>query len=229
MDILIIQHVAFEKPGHFINIFNSYNPNIHYLNIYEDSPDRGQNYDVLLIMGGPMNIYEENVYPWLKEEKKIISEAITEGKIVIGVCLGAQLIADSLGAKIYKNKSPEIGWFPVKKTNDRILNFLPDFATVFHWHGETFNIPEKCIAFYSSDVTENQAFIYDRRVLGLQFHLEMQKEDINALIENCRDEIKDSVYVMQEQEMLDYFNSYSYNNKRMLENLILWLFEENFE
>ncbi len=227
MNIIIIQHVAFESPGHFIDIFKSYDARITFLEVYRETPAIEEDFDVLLIMGGPMNIYEEDKYPWLKEEKMIIAEAIKNKKVVIGVCLGAQLIADALGSKVYPNPAREIGWFPVQKTNDRVLNFLPDFITVFHWHGETFDLPENCVSIYKSEVTEHQAFLYDDRVLGLQFHLEMEFEGAKALCHNCREEMDGSCYVMDENEILEQHKNFTSSNKKTLRNLIYWLFKKN--
>lgn len=227
MNINIIQHVPFESPGHFIDIFESYKAHLSYLEIYREEPVIREDFDVLLIMGGPMNIYEEHIFPWLKEEKKIIGNAIENGKVIIGVCLGAQLIADALGSKVYPCRSREIGWFPVQKTNDRVLNFLPDYITVFHWHGETFDLPENCISFYKSDLTEHQAFLCNNRVLGLQFHLEMELEGAKALCKNCREEMDGTSYVMDEKEIIELYKKYNISNKKTLKNIVQWLFEKN--
>ena len=228
MKITIIQHVPFENPGYFSEIFKGYNARVSYLQIYREPALIKEDYDVLLIMGGPMNIYEEDIYPWLKEEKAIINNAIKNEKVVIGICLGAQLIADVLGSKVYPCRSREIGWFPVQKTNDRILNFLPDYITVFHWHGETFDLPQNAISFYSSELTEHQAFIYQEKVLGLQFHLEMKHEGAKALCYHCREEMDGTAYVMNEKEIIGQYEKYNASNKRTLKNIIYWLFDKNF-
>lgn len=227
MKVLIIQHVAFENPGYFLELFSDYGAEIQFLNQFEAESKKIPEFDVLLVMGGPMNIYEEDLYPWLLEEKSIIKEAITKNKVVIGICLGAQLIADALGERTYRNKAREIGWFPVQKSNSELLNFLPEFATVFHWHGETFNLPKGGISFYRSDITENQAFLYDNRVLALQFHLEMLTEGGRLLCENCGDELDGTQYVMNPLQIEEGFKKYAYSNHRMLTNLLRWLLEKN--
>jgi GMP synthase (glutamine-hydrolysing) len=227
MRVLIIQHVAFESPGYFQTLFLEYGADVRFLNQFKENEGSHPDFDLLLVMGGPMNIYEEDRYPWLKEEKWLIKRAISDNKVVIGVCLGAQLIADALGKKTYRNTTREIGWFPVQKSNSVILNFLPDFATVFHWHGETFDLPDKCIAFYRSDITENQAFLYENRVLALQFHLEMVPLGGQLLCDNCRDELDESEYVMDAEEIEKGFDKYSYSNHRILKNLLAWLLEVN--
>lgn len=227
MKVLIIQHAAFESPGYFLDVFKAYDADIQFLNQFEKRTSHDPGFDLLLVMGGPMNIYEEDSYPWLKEEKILIKDAISNNKVVIGVCLGAQLIANALGKKVYRNLTREIGWFPVQKTDDGILKFLPDFATVFHWHGETYDLPENCISFYRSDVTINQAFLYDNRVLALQFHLEMLPEGGRLLCENCSDELDGTDYVMNPAEIDEGFERYSYSNQKMLKNLINWILEIN--
>ena len=162
--------------------------------------------DWLIVMGGPMGVYDETNYPWLSAEKRFIQEAIKSGKIVLGICLGAQLIAAVLGAQIVKNEYKEIGWFKINRSIDAKESILssafPDQAEVFHWHGDTFNIPKgaKCLA--SSEACKNQGFIIYDRVVGLQFHLETTFLSATSLIENCRDELDDSEYVQTENEML---------------------------
>ena len=153
MKVSILKHVEFEDPGYYLEYFsnNDYEVSIH--NLYKgDTPDKES--DLILVLGGPMNIYEEDKYPFLKDEKKFISEAIKKGKKIIGVCLGAQIIADVLGSKVYKNVHKEIGWFPIQKSQLGIMDFLPDIATVFHWHGDTYGLPQGAKAIYYSDATK---------------------------------------------------------------------------
>jgi GMP synthase-like glutamine amidotransferase len=229
MKLAIIQHVPFETPGYFLNIFDKYRARVDIFYAWKPDglPDDIQDHDILLIMGGPMNIYEEDRYPWLKKEKALIHSAIGNTKVVIGVCLGAQLIAHSLGASVYKNNTREIGWFPVQKTNDTIFNFLPDFATVFHWHGECFDVPKACISFYKSEITRSQAFIYQDRVLAIQFHMEMNRESGSLLCGYCRDELDGSEYVMSENEIMEGFSVFGDSNKKMLRNMISWILKRN--
>lgn len=229
MNITVIQHTPFENPGCFLEVFQNYGPKITFLNAWEKMSFsyNAAELDLLLIMGGPMNIYEEDIYPWLKNEKEMIRKVIESGKMVIGVCLGAQMIADILGAKVYKNKAREIGWYPLQKIHTGILDFLPDFATVFHWHGETFDIPEKAIPFYRSELTANQSFLYENRILALQFHLEMNQEGGHLLCTNCRDELDGSRFVMSEEEILKGFSLYASSNRKILKNMVSWLLYKN--
>ena len=113
-------------------------------------------FDCLVIMGGPMNIYEEDKFPWLSDEKRFVRDAICSGKSVLGICLGAQLVADVLGAAIYPNTYREIGWFPVKRTADTEYDrFLPEEVEAFHWHGDTFDSPPGSIHLARSEACEN--------------------------------------------------------------------------
>jgi len=154
-----------------------------------------------------MSVQDESEVPWLKQEKKYIKDAIEAEKIVIGICLGAQLIAEVLGAKVYKNKYREIGWFNIYTNPEISKTILKDIFRssfeVFHWHGDTFDVPEGTVPIAYSVATTNQGFIYDNRVIALQFHLETTFISAKALIENCRDELDDSQYVQSEREILD--------------------------
>jgi GMP synthase-like glutamine amidotransferase len=161
--------------------------------------------DWLIVMGGPMGIYEEEKYPWLSSEKKYIEQAVIRGKIVLGICLGAQLIAYVLGAKIYPNKHKEIGWFPIQKTHEtaqtRLADFLPNEIDAFHWHGDTFDIPKGAIHFVKSEACENQGFIYDDHVVALQFHLETMEKSAKELIDNCLDDITEGPFIQSSVEI----------------------------
>lgn len=227
MEIKILKHIQFEEPGFFLNVFREYGFDIDFCNLYEgDDPDKGKP-DVILVMGGPMNIHDEESNPWLKIEKEYILSCINEKKVVIGVCLGAQLIASVLGAEVYKNKTSEIGWFPVKKEADGKLAFLPDFATVLHWHGDTFQLPAGASRIYSSDATENQAFMYEKHVIGLQFHLEMTPEIVKSLAEESEDHPNGSEYVMTTEKMIELYPRYKYSNQKMLESLVHYMLSLN--
>lgn len=153
-----------------------------------------------------MGVYEEVQFPWMKEEKDFIRKSIETGKIVLGICLGAQLIAEALGAAVFKNEYREIGRFPIdRKINANESAFaevFPETLDVFHWHGDKFEIPKGAKLLASSEACRNQGFILDSRVVGLQFHLEITPESATALIQNCRSELDGSQYVQSEAELL---------------------------
>jgi GMP synthase-like glutamine amidotransferase len=154
-------------------------------------------------LGGPMSVNDEADLPWLKEEKHFISEAISSGKPVLGICLGAQLIANALGARVYPGRHKEIGWFDIECTsNDPDLFRFPKTATVFHWHGETFDLPPGASRLARSAGCENQAFQIGSRVMGLQFHLETTPESAASIISHCRYELVEGTFIQSEDELL---------------------------
>lgn len=177
-----------------------------------------EEFDWLVIMGGPMNIYEEDKHPWLVREKKFIRDAIASSKIVLGICLGGQLIADVLGGKVRKNPYREIGWHPVKLTPEgqesRIFNVLPNSFMAFHWHGDTFEIPPQAIRAAESEACSNQAFVFGKAI-GLQFHLESSMDSIDHLIKNCSDELVNGKYIQSQEELLSHTDRFPEINKLM--------------
>jgi len=179
-------------------------------------------FDLLVIMGGPMSTVDEARYPWLKPEKRFIRMSVATGKIVLGICLGAQLIAEAMGGTVSKNKDEEIGWLPVKMTPDAkrstVFGFMPEEVTAFQWHGDTFTIPPGARKLASSEACENQAFEIGRAV-GLQFHLESSKESIEQLIENCGGDLAEGRYVQDVERIRAGYGHLPEINK-LLETLL---------
>ena len=160
--------------------------------------------DFLVVMGGPMSINDESEHSWLAGEKAFVADVIRAGKPVLGVCLGAQLIASALGARVYPNGDKEIGWFPILRDADvgEEAFAFPESAQAFHWHGETFDLPQGAIRLARSAACRNQAFQVGQSVIGLQFHLETTAESARDIVANCRDELVPAPYVQSEQEIL---------------------------
>jgi GMP synthase (glutamine-hydrolysing) len=162
--------------------------------------------DWLVILGGPMNVYEETEYTWLKNEKEFIKEAIEADKVLIGICFGAQLIAEALGSRIYPNTYKEIGWFPVCLSNKvetiELTDSLPEILEVFHWHGDTFELPPDATLLASNTVTKNQAFVITSKILGLQFHLEYNLESVQLMLNNCHNELKEEPYIQSSDQII---------------------------
>lgn len=162
-------------------------------------------FDRLVVMGGPMSVGDTEACPWLEDELALIAEAIAAGKSVVGVCLGAQLIAAALGARVYPNAAKEIGWLPIRLTDQaRGLDFcdgLPAEQTVFHWHEDTFDLPAGAVHLAESEACANQAFLIDGRVLGLQCHLESTPASVAAICEHCADDIVPGRFVQTVAEM----------------------------
>lgn len=219
MNIHVLQHVEFEDSGYILEWGNKHSHTFSYSRLYQ-KPEFPQmeDFDLLLIMGGPMNIYEHEKYSWLKKEKQFILQSIESGKMVLGICLGAQLIADVLGAKVSRGQQKEIGWFNVvlsdtAKHSTLFKNFPHEF-TAFHWHGDTFETPEQASHIASSIACFNQAFEYKNRVAGLQFHLEATSESINKLLVNCADELTEGSFI-QSSAVIKSSNCTASANKLM--------------
>jgi GMP synthase-like glutamine amidotransferase len=186
---------------------------ISYTRFYETdhlpSPD---DIDWLVIMGGGMSVNDEQILPWLVAEKQFIRECIEAGKVVVGICLGAQLIANSLGAKVYQNHKKEIGWFPIQKCSNLKSKFFakfPEEIEVFHWHGETFDLPLGAELIASSKACKNQIFVINDKVVGFQCHLETTAESLTSLSDACRSELVPATYIQSEDQMIQDEKKYS--------------------
>ena len=201
-----LQHAPFETPAHILHLCRTAGISVTSTLLWQTTafPDP-DDFDLLLIMGGPMNIYEHESFQWLIEEKKYIRTVIDSGKMVLGICLGSQLLADALGGTVVKNRYREIGWYPVQMThagmNSPLMSGVPASFTAFHWHGDTYPPPPGTIRLGMTDACDNQGFIYDNRVVGLQFHLEMTAESLEKIITACRDELIIDEYVQPAAEI----------------------------
>ena len=202
-----LQHVPFEGLGSIAPWLEGRGARVTTTRLFEGAAlPPLENIDFLIVMGGPMSVNDVSIHPWLPAEKTFIAEAMERGTTVLGICLGAQLIASSLGARVYKNTLPEIGWFPIEKTEvtgpDGPAKWLPDTCTVFHWHGETFDLPPGARPLAGSAACRNQAFTLGPRVIGLQFHLETTPAAARAMIEAGRGELVPGPFVQLEGEIL---------------------------
>ena len=160
--------------------------------------------DLLVVMGGPMSVNDEAAFPWLAQEQAFIRNVIEAGKPVLGICLGAQLIASAMGARVYANAQKEIGWFPITAvaSEDKSLFDLPASMDVFHWHGETFDLPAGATLLAQSEACSHQAFQLGSSVIGLQFHLETTAESARQIVTHCRDELIPARYIQSAQTIL---------------------------
>jgi GMP synthase-like glutamine amidotransferase len=207
MRIHCLQHVNHEGPGSILRwarqrghgFTRSYLPDGHRL-------PAADSFDMLVIMGGPMSIHDEAAHPWLVEEKRFIGAAIRDGKKILGVCLGSQLVAEALGAKVLRNDEKEIGWFKVFKVEDakrsEMAQALPDEMEVLHWHGETFELPKGAVHLARSQACQNQAFVHGGRVLGVQFHLEMTGDAAQDMIRYAGHELVEGPWVQRPETIL---------------------------
>lgn len=166
----------------------------------ESLPDIA-NCELVIAMGGPMSVNDETEHPWLKAEKQFLREVIAEGLPTVGICLGAQLIASALGAEVRPNPEKEIGWLPIQGIENPNCFRFPDQAEVFHWHGETFELPPSAVRIAESKACTNQAFQLGTNVIGMQFHLETTSKTAALLIDNCRYELIDAPYIQTEEQL----------------------------
>lgn len=224
LNIHYFQHVPFEGLGS-IEVWAIQNG--HHLSstrFWEsDELPKLKEIDWLIIMGGPMGVFDTDEFPWLIKEKDYIRKAIDNNKTVIGICLGSQLIADVLEAKVYRNQHKEIGWFPIhfsKNTGQfELFKNWKGSMPVFHWHGDTFELPEKVVHLAASEACKNQAFIYNQRVIGLQFHIETTKSSLEYMLTGSDDELIKNQYIQTPQEIKqgDHFIQ---DNQNMLFKLL---------
>lgn len=214
-----LQHVAFEGPGCISQWTTQKGHTLTSTKLYLDEAfPNTDDIDWLIIMGGPMSANDGNTISWINSEKEFIANTIKAGKIVIGICLGSQLIASVLGAKVYANTHKEIGWFPIHNPTGS-FNFLfkdNDPLPVFHWHGETFDLPEGAVLLASSEGCKNQVFLYNQKVLGLQFHFEVTEDSLQQMLTFGKEDIDGSEYtqtaeyILQQQQHITQSNRYMY-------------------
>jgi GMP synthase (glutamine-hydrolysing) len=179
--LLVFQHVAYEILGTLDPLLREAGFRIRYVNFGRDPHAEPclDSYDALIVLGGPMNVDELDRYPHLQTETEMIGDAIARGMPILGICLGAQLIARALGARVRRNPQKEIGWYDLEPTphgkEDPVLGHLAECEKIFQWHGDTFDVPAGGVHLASSPTCRNQAFRYGRNVYGFQFHLEVDE------------------------------------------------------
>lgn len=207
MRIHCLMHVPFEGPAAIADWSGRSGHALARTLVWEGGPLPGlDDFDFLVVMGGPMSVNDVAELAWLGPEKALIRAAVEAGKKVLGVCLGAQLIAAVLGGTVGPGEHCEIGFFPVRLLPEaeglEVFKGLPEAFEPLHWHGETFTIPEGAVRAARSDGCANQAFVYDRRVVGLQFHLEATPESLGRLVDHCGSEIGPGPFMQSGNDML---------------------------
>jgi GMP synthase-like glutamine amidotransferase len=214
-----LQHAEHEELGCIGPWLQQRGHRVNRTRLYLDEPlPVAGDFDWLIVMGGPMNIYEHERYPWLIPEKALIRDACVTNIKVLGVCLGAQLLADVLGGQVTRNQYQEIGFFDVcltgKGRSSRLLGDFPEVFPAFHWHGDTFSMPPGCQNLIKSDACVNQAFVKDNRVLGIQFHLEVTRADAARWL--ALEDLKPARYVHPGEEILRDPLRFEMNNALMV-------------
>jgi GMP synthase-like glutamine amidotransferase len=200
MNVHCFQHVPFEGLGRIASWAQARGHRVTDTRFFETAaPPPPETVDMLVIMGGPMNVYEYRTHPWLRTEKRFIERFLSRGGAGVGVCLGAQLFADVLGAKVYQNAEREIGWFPVRwrpgRETRRLLGKGAGESPVFHWHGDTFDLPAGAAWLAETEACAHQGFLFERRILGLQFHLEVGRTEMAALLKHVAKELAPGRFV----------------------------------
>lgn len=226
------QHEPFEEMAAIETWLIKNKFSISYTKLYElnHQMPSTDNIDWIILMGGGMSVNDEQELPWLIAEKEFIRNCINNGKVVIGVCLGSQLIANALGTKVYRNNQKEIGWFPVQKAKNiksDIFKNLPNDITVFHWHGETFDLPEGAELIASSEACKNQIFVINNNIVGFQCHLETTAASLNSLSENCRAELTTANFIQSEEVMIRDVNKYAANMHEALFEILDEILKSN--
>jgi GMP synthase-like glutamine amidotransferase len=225
MNIHYLQHVPFEDPAFILTWLGEKSYPVSATHLYrgEDLPPP-ETLDGLVIMGGPMSVNDGADHAWLEPEKRFIREVIDAGKPVLGICLGAQLIAAAHGCRVSPGRFKEIGWFPVRNTADpgaedlpEVIRAFPRRFDAFHWHGETFELPRNCRPFLSTTACSAQGFVCGpgNNVLGLQFHLETTLASARRLAENCPRDLTPGPYIQRPGQFLAEPELFSRSNKIM--------------
>lgn len=178
MGILALYHAEAETVGLIGNVLKKRGRTLQEIHLFrgESVPAFREGIEALIVMGGPMNVDETHLHPFLAPEIKLIEAAIRAEVPVLGICLGSQLIAKALGTRVYPNKFREVGWHPLEWTeaaqSDPVLSNAPNPLTVLHWHGDTFDLPQGAVHLARTGKCENQAYRWGKNVYALQFHLE---------------------------------------------------------
>ena len=178
MDVLVLQHIACEPPGVYEDVLNERGATIQRVELDEGEPlPDWRAFDAIIAMGGPMGALDEVDHPWLADEKRLIGDAVRSGLPFWGVCLGVQLLAASLGARVYPGSAPEVGLLPVTLTDeglaDPVFAGMPRELLSLQWHGDTFDLPDGSALLAGSPAYPNQAFRFGTAAYGVQFHLEV--------------------------------------------------------
>ena len=208
MRMAVLQRVEFEGPAAVADWAAARGFPLRVFHLYRDTTlPPLSDFDMLTVMGGPMSANDEAQLGWLGPEIALVREAIAADKIVLGICLGAQIIAKALGARVYTGSAKEIGWFPVQRTGSYpFFDGLPESFTPFHWHGERFDLAREATPLAKSKITETQAFAVGQRVLGLQFHVEATEGSVRALLKGAAHEIGHGVFEQQPGTILASLN-----------------------
>ena len=193
--VIALQHVSCEHPGTLGDVLQRRGVHVSSVRVHEGDaippdlePARG-----LIVMGGPMGVYEADRFPHLRGELRLIERALHDDVPVLGVCLGSQLLAAALGARVYSAGQSEIGWYDVRLDaaahHDALWKDIAGRFSALHWHGDVFDLPSQSVSLASSAMTEHQAFRWGERAYGLLFHLEVSRPHVQEMVRTFGDEL----------------------------------------
>jgi len=224
MQIACLMHVPFEGPAAIADWAVERGHALRTIRLFEgQSPPTLETFDLLAVMGGPMGVGDKAEYPWLAAEKRFLEQVLNAGKCILGVCLGAQLLADVLGATVWPNAHKEIGWHEVRLTaagrQSTLLADWPERFMAFHWHGDTFNLPAGAVHLATSRACPHQAFACENKAIGLQFHVEYTADSIEQMIAHCSHELTDGPFI-QPIGQLRAGSRHIAANRRLLASLL---------
>ncbi|WP_338524350.1 type 1 glutamine amidotransferase [Pseudomonas batumici] len=225
MRVHVLQHASFEGLGNIETWLQEHDAQITYTRFYESAELPAlTGIDLVIALGGSMSVNDESELPWLIPEKRFIAQAIDNGVAVLGICLGAQLIAAAKGSRVYPAPEKEIGWFPISATPHSSGRFnFPAATEVLHWHGETFDLPQGALHLASSEACKNQAFQWGHCVIGLQFHMEMTRASVDAMLKHCASDLVEQRYV-QAQEVIRAASDERYAaTKRVMSDVLAYI------
>ena len=222
MNLCVLQHAAFEGPGEIAAWAELRGHPVSVRHLYRgDALPSPDTFDLLVVMGGEMNIYQYRDWPWLKPESEFIRSALEQGKRVVGICLGAQLIADALGARVVQNAEHELGWLPINWTDEARAIFpdLPASGSVLHWHGDTFGLPEGATRLAASEGCPEQGFVIKNKCLALQFHMEVDPSLVKEYVAG-QGTWPSGRFVQEPKAILSEAVSHCDRNRRLLHGML---------
>jgi GMP synthase-like glutamine amidotransferase len=235
MRALVLQHVAVEGPGTLASHLGTRGWTLETVALYEGArlPEGAQEYQAVIVMGGPMGVYDEAEYPFLRDEHRFLTRVLEQGVPLLGICLGSQLLAKALGARVYRNPQKEIGWYTVDLTPagaaDPLFASLASPVPVFQWHGDAFDLPAGATPLASSPLCTHQAFRYGDRVYGLLFHLELTPDIIHSWLATFHDELvraQDTIDPTRiVADMPQRYVEYQQVGNRVFANLVEYIWE----
>ncbi len=195
--VCVLQHIYCETPGTISDCLLSAGIDMHFVRTFERNPIPSSldTQAGLIVMGGPMSVYDHEQFPFLLEEQRLIEKALKDDKPVLGVCLGSQLLAATLGAEVKSGAQKEIGWYPVTLAEsaaiDALWKELPARFTAYHWHGDVFDLPQGAVSLASSELTPCQGFRYGANAYGFLFHMEVTEKIIKNMVAEFQDELEE--------------------------------------